>query len=353
MRKYSFVDLKFHFVSSLAGYSSAFTVQELNEQELVKLEEFARTIPDLIRKYCSANEIDQQRETPKICRLFLGLHNNASSFQIFNGQKILLLRVASWVKAKVSREVTDDFSSFSESNYGPARSLTMQTKVGKLFVNFVADEKSKKNPIKRTTKKKTIAFSNKRSGVAVNSSNCGSISKGTPSISPYDDTTLKKFITDSCQLRLKTALESYFEKTPAEEKFMKSCGVNNLEELKMNVILNEFELQRLFNIDNDNVDTFNEDFKTPQSNNLIKATIKCYCSIKNPCNVIIYFRINSKWIMLNSGQVHPNDPITYLSTAWVSVNFTKHLRTHQKFHTETEETDFECEYFVHSKVSRI
>lgn len=121
---------------SLAGYSTAFTVRELNEQELVKLQEFAKTVPDLISKYCFKNNIDRdQRQRPIICRLFLGLHEDASSFQIFHGEQMLLLRVASWVKAKVSGDSMDDFSMFSECNYGLHPSMTTRTIVGVLFVS--------------------------------------------------------------------------------------------------------------------------------------------------------------------------------------------------------------------------
>lgn len=135
MHKYNFIDLNFHFVFSLAGYSTAFTVQAINEHELLKLQEFAKTVPELIGKYCSENKIDREkRERPMICRLFLGIHEDAASFQIFHGEHMLLLRVANWVRAKVGRESMDDFSSFSENNSSSQQTcLTTRTIVGILF----------------------------------------------------------------------------------------------------------------------------------------------------------------------------------------------------------------------------
>lgn len=135
MHKYTFIDLNFHFVSSLAGYSTAFTIQELNEHELLKLQELAKSVPELIGKYCSEIKIDRDHhERAKICRLFLGIHENASSFQIFHGEQMLLLRVAKWVKEKVGRESMDDFSSFSKNNLSSQQHcLTSRTIVGILF----------------------------------------------------------------------------------------------------------------------------------------------------------------------------------------------------------------------------
>lgn len=125
------------FVFSLAGYSTAFTIQELNENELLKLQEFAKTVPELIDKYCSENKIDREkRERSMICRLFLGIHEDASSFQIFHGEQMLLLRVANWVKAKVGRESMDDFSSFPENDWSSQQHcLTTRTIVGILFTS--------------------------------------------------------------------------------------------------------------------------------------------------------------------------------------------------------------------------
>lgn len=129
--------MNFHFVFSLPGYSTAFTVQELDEKELLKLKEFAKTIPEQIGKYCSENKIDRDHhERVMICRLFLGIHEDAPSFQIFHGEQMLLLRVAKWVQEKVGRESIDDFSSFSENNLSSQQHcLTRQTVVGILFTS--------------------------------------------------------------------------------------------------------------------------------------------------------------------------------------------------------------------------
>lgn len=43
--------------SSLAGYSTAFTVKEFNEDEMNKLQQFATTIPGVLDQYCGTNKI--------------------------------------------------------------------------------------------------------------------------------------------------------------------------------------------------------------------------------------------------------------------------------------------------------
>lgn len=94
------------------------------------LQDFAKLVPDLISKYFAENKFDQCQMS-MVRRLFLGLHE---PFQIFLGERTLLLRVSNWVKTKVSREsMNDDFSLFSESNYGVKQSMTTHTIVGDLF----------------------------------------------------------------------------------------------------------------------------------------------------------------------------------------------------------------------------
>lgn len=63
---------------------------------------------------------------------FLGMHS-ASDFRFFAGERLLLLRVGEWVKAKVSREDgRDDFSHFGR-RLNNKRTVTTDTIVGELF----------------------------------------------------------------------------------------------------------------------------------------------------------------------------------------------------------------------------
>lgn len=196
------------------------------------------------------------------------------------------------------------------------------------------------------------AFSNKGDeSTPVNNSNCGRRNESVL----YDKTALVKFITESCKLRLRNVLKSYFEKHPAEEIFMKSRGVNRLEELIMDIVIGETEQQRLLNLDETNAGSTDENGNSTKkidnnsqksNNNLIAVTIICYCSIDTPYNVIIYFRSNSKWIMVKSGKVRSEDAAKELSTAWISTNSTKHLDTHRKFHSEIEINEHAREYIT-------
>lgn len=96
-------------------------MKELDEEELTTLQNFAKLVPDLISKYFAENNFDRCQMS-MVRRLFLGIHD---PFQIFLGERTLLLRVANWVRTKVSRESTnDDFSLFAESNYGEQLSTT-------------------------------------------------------------------------------------------------------------------------------------------------------------------------------------------------------------------------------------
>lgn len=210
--------------SSLAGYSTAFTVKELNEDELNKLQRFATTIPDVFDQYCGANNIPKNsRQLVIVQRLFLGLHGNAANFKIFDGERMLLLRVANWTNEKVrGNGPADDFLFFSTWTNGENRIATTKTIVGNLFT---ANEKAIQ--IRRTRKVVPIVAPNdKRNKMPTCTPNCESV---------FDEITLKKYIVESGQMRLKDVLKSQIENNTTEKMFMEKCGVKDLETVQFGV----------------------------------------------------------------------------------------------------------------------
>lgn len=67
-----------------------------------------------------------ERQISMIYRYYLGLHENFTTFQLFDGEKMLLRRVAKWVEKKMI--LGETFSSYESQ-----RSTTAQTVVGELF----------------------------------------------------------------------------------------------------------------------------------------------------------------------------------------------------------------------------
>lgn len=305
------------------GYSSAFTVKELNEDEFVKLENFAKTVPELITDFCTENGIvvdKDQRQITIVRQHFLGLQS-ANSFKLFSGEKMLLLKIASWIKRKIGGVGMDDFSSFSESECGANRSHTTKTVVGEMFtaMPIETEEKSSKQ------KKKIGKSSKKRKPNTANESS--------KSQTVHDDDTMLKFLIESLQIRLRKELETYVKSSASEKDFMSSCSVK-VEELKLDVTFEEKDLEYLSKINSDNLVLRNEKGETIRTdNNLIKAMIKCYCSTKypTPFHFNVYFRCNSKWTSLKLGNIRYKDPAKELSTTWIPTNFLRHLVSHQKF----------------------
>lgn len=121
----------------MAGYSTAFTIRAFDENELGKVEEFAKNLPKLIAGYCQSQKVtDNEHQISKLLLHFLGMHN-ASDFRFFAGERLLLLRIGEWVKAKVSRDDgLDDFSYFGR-RLNIKRGVTTNTVIGDLFREYV------------------------------------------------------------------------------------------------------------------------------------------------------------------------------------------------------------------------
>lgn len=103
------------------------TIAELNEEEIMKLEDFAKRVPAVIRDYCMQNNIClNEQQTAVVTRLFCGLYDDPKNFKIRHGEKMLLGRVALWVKEQMNSGET--FSICTEK-----RSTTTQTLMGNFF----------------------------------------------------------------------------------------------------------------------------------------------------------------------------------------------------------------------------
>lgn len=89
-----------------------------------------------MNQYCGTNNIAKNsRQLFVVQRLFLGLHGNAANFKIFDGERMLLLRVAKWTNEKVrGNGPVDDFSFFSAWTNDENQIATAKTIVGRVFV---------------------------------------------------------------------------------------------------------------------------------------------------------------------------------------------------------------------------
>lgn len=262
-------------------------------------------------------------------RLYLGIHDDPEKFTIFDGERILLKRVAAWVKEKVSKEGNKrDYSFFSRSVPDRDQSITTQTAIGKLFGRTTATKRGNisRKPRTQTTQIKVSSADENHNEAII-------------TVDVHEKSALTNFIIESCQMRLKHAVKLYLTQYPAEIKFMESCGTKVLEELNIDIAIEQTEFDRLF--------TANYVEKAQSASaNLIKAAIKCYCSIKIKSTVSIYFRCNRKWIMFKTGKVRPENPVKELSTSWITTNFDQHLKTHQKHYNVCFAAEPTCKFLA-------
>lgn len=310
---------------SLAGYSTAFTIQELNEEKLENLREFSKLVPTTLNNYCTGNDIAvDKQQVNNILRHFLGLHQNVNNFQIYDGDRILLLRVACWVKQKVCRDNgVNDYSVFCDDDFAGNLSPTASTPVGELFGTLFTAHKKGKN-LRKTRNEAKVDGNITRPG------------DDNATIPDFDKATVMKIITDSCLLRLRNVLKTYCSTVSEEESFMRSCGVSSTEKLQVDVNIDEQDVARPF--------TEKDLEKQKSGDNLIRAVIKCYCSARSLSNIIVYFRNSGKLDMFKADKINFKDPAKEFSSSWILTNFVRHLNTHKKYFTVMNniETEQRC-----------
>lgn len=128
---------------SVAGYDAAITIKQIKADDLFEVENFAKTIPDLISTYCTNKKITLDADyINKVHQLFLGLYaSNSKEFQFRKGEAVLILQASNFVMHKVSRtEAEDDFSFFLDIDCDEKLSPTVKTSIGEFFAMRSEDE---------------------------------------------------------------------------------------------------------------------------------------------------------------------------------------------------------------------
>lgn len=256
------------------------------------------------------------------CSFFLGQCTHHGIFEIYCGQKALLLNIAKWIKAKVNRGgPIDDYSSFAEENYG--KQDTTRSAIEQLFVYPGFNEQQQSAKAWDEPTGETVAVRAKF-----------------PDVPALYHIQLKAFVIDSCLLRLKNTLKSHVLSNPNEIEFMQSCGVFDLDESKLEVTIGDAEFRTLLDV---------EDIKTSRA----KVMVRCYCR-KHRANTVvtIYFRPSNKWHQIRNGHIININPVEEMSSSWNCTNFIKHLESHQKCLAELDpEGRYRCELLaiLHTK----
>lgn len=116
-------------------------MEELTQQDIESLVEFAKDVPKIITDYSRANKIPPNQQSTIGC-YFLGFQRDPVDFRLFSGDKLLLRRIASLIKDKIGPD--KDYSYFQEDT-SDSKSITTKTMVGTLFGETISSIKTKQN----------------------------------------------------------------------------------------------------------------------------------------------------------------------------------------------------------------
>lgn len=312
-------------IFSFAGYDGAITLKELEARDLIDLQNFAKTIPDLISTYCKDRRITlDDNQTNGIRRLFLGLYaSDASKFQFHKGEAVLILQVSNFVKRKVTRENGEDnFSFFSNNDCEEKQSSTTKTHVGVLFGEEVCETKKKRRGIQQAEKKSRIQCLEKG---RINFTSANESDNLTADVIVNEDlASITKVLIECCSKQVKRFLAVHCNANIEETNFMTKCGIESLEDFTLNVSLSEINLKNL------------PEMKT---NNNIAASIMCYCRKQN-ATAAVYFRGKNNWMDTIKSAVNHSHAVNELQTCWSINNFKRHIISHKKFYTSERLEDF-------------
>lgn len=92
----------FRFCNSLSGHNQALTVSHIAAQDILEIEEFAKTVTDIMenaRKKVSSNSIQS------MLHHFYGLYGSKKEFKFPPGDKKLLQLIAGTVTSKLELDV--------------------------------------------------------------------------------------------------------------------------------------------------------------------------------------------------------------------------------------------------------
>lgn len=257
---------------------------------MADLEQFAKTIPNLMAAYCAASKVKLDPDQIKsVHRSLLGIYGaDPAYFEFHKSEEKLILRIAKFVLHKV--KLPEDYSFFWYENWSGEESFTVETPIGVVF-----DERGKEK--ERRKVKREISSPRGRYQVQDGLEN-----------DIGDLAIVKKALIDCCSMRARHVIREYCNEHREESDFLSMCG-SSLKKLNLRITINDSDL-------NCCLDT--------TMTNIISGSIQCYCNKRIAC----YFRGKANWLTVLSEDSHI---INSLSKSWNLGNFKTHLKLHKKF----------------------
>lgn len=298
------------FFFSLAGYETAFTIKEISEADIARLQTFAQGIPQTIDRYAKNLNVKlKPAQQQHILNIFLGFHAScAQNFEFKIADSTLILNIVRITKEELERN-EGAYDVFDEGDNDKNDSVI--TPIGTFFGKAEPKLSRKPNKIRNETKR------------ATDIANTGDTKLSEPELIVYAENLLRATFT----LQMRAVLKDYIKGKAQEKKFLENCGLN-IENSEFSVLLNDESLKIFLRAC---IDSGQEEISNDV--NQLVSSIPCYCSKDSVVVINAYFRPNIRFQkILENASADLDAPANKIYTCWLLGNFKRHLKSHAKFY---------------------
>lgn len=294
----------------MAGYETAFTIKEISEADIAKLQTFAQGIPEIIDRYAKNLNVKLKPAQQKhILNIFLGIHAScAQNFEFKIADSTLILSIVRITKEELERN-EGLYDVFEEGDND--KNDTVITPIGSFFGKAEPKQSKQQNKIRNGTK-------SANDGV-----NTESAKLNEPELIDY----AAKLLRASFSVQMRAVLKEYTTEKVQEKKFLENCGLN-MENSDFPVLFNDENLKIFVK----ECSEFGQEGISNEVNQLA-SNVPCYCSKDSAILISAYFRPNNRFqTILQNASADLDASANKIYTCWLLGNFKRHLKSHVNIH---------------------
>lgn len=330
----------------MAGYNTPLALRGITSNEIAKLEEFAKNVPELISAFTIANGIKlSQVQKHNLNKFFLGLsYFQPSEFKFKCGEVKLLSEIASFTSTQITNVNINDNSVNSNIETVVKKSNRLvKTLVGVLFDEDIAECRVRTSK-QQICKSRTVFFTPPEKRAAISIESLGQILK------------------NSCQNQAKFHISEHIKENELEQNFLKLRKIDCVNNLNIKFIMDQSVINIIHqqicsgsvtldkpdkplesgtNNDDNQIDSNDAnqcgDFR-PLHNYRFGADLVCYCSQEpNLMTLRVYFRPSVKFVKMVTQNATEDTVSKNIQKCWLMQTLKRHLFCHKKNYEQEQE----------------